>query len=101
MQSRINIIKTVIICGLILVCSLGQAQKIGSTALEDYFKKACMVSRQGLEKNDPYDLTDALVYMSKLEFVCDSLIHPKNPTVKVFSVENISSIILPLFQTGA
>ena len=92
MKSRINIIRMAIICGLMLVCGRVQAQEIGSAALEDYFKKACMISRQGLEKNDPYDLTDALVYMSKLEFVCDSLILPKHPAEKVFSVENISRL---------
>ena len=72
MKSRINI-GTAIICGLMLFCGPIRTQERGSAALEDYFKKACLISRQGLEKNDTYDLTDALVYMSKLMFVCDSL----------------------------
>lgn len=82
--------KTFIICGLLLVCGLVDAQEIGSAALEDHFKKACLLSRQGLEKNDPYDLTDALVYMSRLKFVCDSLIIPQQPAEAVFTVGNIS-----------
>lgn len=89
MRFRFNTITTSIL-GLMLTCTMANAQEIGSSALEDYFKKACLIARQGFEKNDPYDLTDALVYMSKLDFVYDSLISPRLSSEKVFSIDNIS-----------
>ena len=84
--------RSVLLFLLLLSPILAEAQdEIGCSALEDYFKRACLAARQGYEKGDQYDLTDALVYLSRLTIANDSLVRPHTPGVeKVFGVEGIS-----------